>query len=542
MQWNTTNTTEPTPIPSIGPITDQEYVSPISWALVGVISCSNIFLLIFIFIRRRQQPVKAFGPLLTSSLIFYEMIATIVFLTRLGVKRTPFPCFLYTFSFLVLMPGFVLVKAARCLRLILLYHLSNYKAYGTSNKVDDVQNPTKWNNDNIDYQIFKRNTRVMNFLSSKYFILTLTLFMIMIQILLWLVVTGIYSLYKPERFLYTASFCAMDTILASMTAVFCGVYIVVQLILTVYIFFRVQDSWGLAKESIFMSFVYIFWLIALTVLNAVPAYYLLAEYYFPAVWVLLPVFFSDSMTAFIVCIRSLLKRNNFLMHNKDEDIDEMSTTQYVEPTTNPSRMPTRGASLVMTNRSKIDVILEDSSARSEFLDYCVQSFCPESVRAWIDIQSYKHNEVMKHRIKNAILIYDYYLDQKNAIMLLNLPNFKKFNAPIERAINVVKSIDVNQIELVSSPVTTSDGCMSPNSESLLLSPTLTESIGSPSEAQSREAVTEDTIRELFHVNLFEKIEMHVKTDMVDTYIRFKKTNSFKVLVQRLPQLGIEDDM
>ncbi|KAL0477906.1 regulator of G-protein signaling [Acrasis kona] len=135
-------------------------------------------------------------------------------------------------------------------------------------------------------------------------------------------------------------------------------------------------------------------------------------------------------------------------------------------------------------KSQIDILLDDPQARAILQEYAIEGFCAESIMCWTDIQYYKRLYGNELRYKKTKFIYDQYLCQKSAPLLLNLPNFKKYNAPIEKILS---------LDYQSAQPEVFDG-------------------------------------------LFDRLEKQVKIEMFDLFLRFQKTSQYKKLLKTIPEL------
>ncbi|EFC50859.1 RGS-domain-containing protein [Naegleria gruberi] len=108
-------------------ILDLSYVSPVSWALLGAFTLWFVFLLSLAIWRRNYQPVKARDIFLMIVSIVATYFVSLMVTLRFAFGRYEFPCFFFTFLLLLAYPGLFLPAILRCWRLIFVYLISKKK-------------------------------------------------------------------------------------------------------------------------------------------------------------------------------------------------------------------------------------------------------------------------------------------------------------------------------------------------------------------------------------------------------------------------------
>ncbi|KAL0481898.1 regulator of G-protein signaling [Acrasis kona] len=225
----------------------------------------------------------------------------------------------------------------------------------------------------------------------------------------------------------------------------------------------------------------------------------------PSIWFIAYPPLYDSLVAFIICFVSFRSSLNYNSRRRN-------LRQQSNPTTRRSVINGR-------RKTNVDIILEDIFAKKEFLTFAEKSFCPETILAYNDIQEYKSLDTDEKRKAKAAFIYEQYLNQKSAPLLLNLPNYKDFNAAIEKAISFELHNKISPDTPTSpiSPVSSTPIVLDKNADCIL----------SP----------EDNV---ICKSLFDKLERQVKIEMLDTYVRFKRTLQYKKITETIPELLEED--
>nr|CAG4714490.1 unnamed protein product [Naegleria fowleri] len=111
---------------------DNSYISPVSWTLFAVFTVWFFILLALVLWRRNYQPVKARDVFLMIVSLFATFFVSVMVTFRFSFGRYDFPCFFFTFLLILAYPGLFLPSILRCWRLLFVYLLSKHKQKFTS--------------------------------------------------------------------------------------------------------------------------------------------------------------------------------------------------------------------------------------------------------------------------------------------------------------------------------------------------------------------------------------------------------------------------
>ncbi|KAG2381581.1 hypothetical protein C9374_005965 [Naegleria lovaniensis] len=111
---------------------DNTYISPVSWTLFGIFTVWFFVLLALVIWRRNYQPVKARDVFLMIVSLVATFFVSVMVTFRFSFGRYDFPCFFFTFLLILAYPGLFLPSILRCWRLLFVYLLSKHKQKFTS--------------------------------------------------------------------------------------------------------------------------------------------------------------------------------------------------------------------------------------------------------------------------------------------------------------------------------------------------------------------------------------------------------------------------
>ncbi len=250
----------------------------------------------------------------------------------------------------------------------------------------------------------KRNIKTLSWLASKLVLILVIAFLVILHVALWLVTTGART--GIERFnWFSTTGCGLDftMIVIAFIPILC--YVIIEVAFLIFFAFRVRDTWNIGRELIFVISLYFFASLLFAVLNIVPWYSNVGEYVVPTGWLVpLTCFVETLVSTVLPVIMSFRKGNNY------------NTEEHVE------------------NNSELVSVLEKDDSRNLLKKFAVQSFCPESILAWEDIQKFKGLSTASARANALKKMIAKYLEV-SAPLELNLPNKRVFYEEIKEALD-----------------------------------------------------------------------------------------------------------
>jgi hypothetical protein len=296
--------------------------------MITTISILLVVNLVLLTLRRNYQPLKArFVPALYINMVFY-WLAIVITCSRLIVGRNDFPCMLYTGVYCIAAPFTALPHVIRCYRLVVIFKLSKFKTTA-----------------NVNAAKAKQTINIVNRLVSWPVLLAICIILPLLQLALWLLFSGVYSITNYRYFTYTTG-CGLDN-LAYLVIVVVGIFLFTDFILILFLVRGVRDTWGIRYEVMFLSLLWLISVIAFAILFFIPVYANDYDYsVFASGFVLV---FAAHIDCFVAC-------------------------------TLPSILSFRKKSeLTITDQSDVERTLGNDKYRDLLKQYAVESFCPESI-------------------------------------------------------------------------------------------------------------------------------------------------------------------
>ncbi|KAF0981998.1 hypothetical protein FDP41_011859 [Naegleria fowleri] len=251
----------------------------------------------------------------------------------------------------------------------------------------------------------------MQYITSWWFYLIVVIVLSAAHLLVWLI-CGLVETFvlssnpSSTKFTYSNDFfnfshgCGVGMGLLIAVALEGFLYVIVIAILLVFTLREDNDTWRLRWETLSVIVFWAIWLILYLIFGFIPIVQTLTDAYFPYGDILFFGVVTDNIiTAVIPVVRALV---TLVPKEKEEQNEEQLTREK--------------AALVklLKNKKMFEILLA----------FAKQSFCPESILAWKEIQMYRRKGNAKSRRKLAKAIYNKYI-KPDSPMELNLPS--KFN-------------------------------------------------------------------------------------------------------------------
>jgi hypothetical protein len=254
----------------------------------------------------------------------------------------------------------------------------------------------------LPYVRLKKKIKIFSLLSSVLMVLGAFGALFLLHTTVWLVSTGARTAIGPENW-FSSGGCGMDLTMIAICFIQVVCYVVLEICFVIMFFaFRVRDTWHITKELIFIVGIYFVGSLIFAILNLIPYYANVIEFIVPSGWMVPLVCMIDTIvTAFVPSLLSFRKGDNYLLLNDDHE-------------------ETKGH-----NANELLMILQKSELKDTLKLFAVQSFCPEGILCWEDVQKYKKLRSRRARAVKMREILNKYL-VSGAPLELNLPNKKAF--------------------------------------------------------------------------------------------------------------------
>jgi hypothetical protein len=323
---NQTNSTEPQ-----SP-TDSAFVVYSAAALLPFTTIWLFANIVLVIARRNYQPLKARS---VPAILLFLVICWVVLVVnsaRLVVGRSKFPCLVYTASFCLMAPMIFIPHIIRCYKLLFVFKLSNLKVKYRTDAGEDLVSATN------------KKIKIMSRFISWPFIAGCALTLFLIQVAIWLLVSGLLSISQPVYFSFSSG-CGLggtSYVVLAVSAIYC----VVDLIFIALLIRGVRDTWFIRYEIFVVSSMWLVLMIGFGVMFFVPIYADVYDYQFPAGYVCYFGLFMESfLSSFVPSILTFRKKPN----TAEEPLEEA------------------------------EKVLVNNNYRESLKEYAVMSFCTESI-------------------------------------------------------------------------------------------------------------------------------------------------------------------
>ncbi|KAL0491368.1 hypothetical protein AKO1_009880 [Acrasis kona] len=356
-----------------------------------------LLLIIMVYRARKAQGMLYRGiNLMVISLIAGNIVVWSMSL-RIVIGRSIFPCFLYMSFFFVMYPPIIIPIVLRTFRFFLLYTISRLQT-----KISQEGITEERKNRNAARIIFLVKIRKRKPATFAFFIL------LSLHAAYWLIVTGAVTGITGEN-KFSPYGCTSNYVVSLLAIIPIVVYAIVEVAFIVaMIILKVNDSYGISRELVVTTISYSVFCCAFVIVQSIPQYTLYVEQYFPAA--IIPIFaiVIENILAVLIPVIKYYKT----VEVKDDKHEPFISGSF----------------------SDIQSTLDDPAARNELKKYAVNSFCPEDILCWEDIQVYKEFKGEYEILKKGREIVKNYLNSGSP-MELNLPDPVKFKDDIEEKLN-----------------------------------------------------------------------------------------------------------